>query len=65
MRMGRIGDGDVHAAYVEFRAKESDKVRLSLYCTLLYYTIYTIIIILAALHYSPPIQRVLLYYIIL
>ena len=25
--MGRIGDGDVHAAYVEFRAKESDKVR--------------------------------------
>ena len=24
--MGRIGDGDVHAAYVEFRAKESDKV---------------------------------------
>ena len=27
MRMGRIGDGDVHAAYVEFRAKESDKVR--------------------------------------
>jgi len=26
MRMGRIGDGDVHAAYVEFRAKESDKV---------------------------------------
>ncbi|KAG7008508.1 hypothetical protein G7Y79_00005g016490 [Physcia stellaris] len=23
--MGRIGDGDVHAAYVEFRAKESDK----------------------------------------
>lgn len=23
---GRIGDGDVHAAYVEFRAKESDKV---------------------------------------
>ena len=27
MTMGRIGDGDVHAAYVEFRAKESDKVR--------------------------------------
>ena len=26
MNMGRIGDGDVHAAYVEFRAKESDKV---------------------------------------
>lgn len=26
MTMGRIGDGDVHAAYVEFRAKESDKV---------------------------------------
>lgn len=26
MKMGRIGDGDVHAAYVEFRAKESDKV---------------------------------------
>ena len=26
-RMGRIGDNDVHAAYVEFRAKESDKVR--------------------------------------
>jgi len=26
MRMGRIGDGDVHAAFVEFRAKESDKV---------------------------------------
>ena len=26
--MGRIGDGDVHAAYVEFRAKESDKVSL-------------------------------------
>ncbi|CAD6591545.1 MAG: hypothetical protein ASARMPREDX12_005218 [Alectoria sarmentosa] len=25
MRMGRIGDGDVHAAYVEFRAKETDK----------------------------------------
>ena len=25
--MGRIGDGDVHAAYVEFRAKESDKVQ--------------------------------------
>ena len=24
--MGRIGDGDVHAAYVEFRAKDSDKV---------------------------------------
>ena len=24
--MGRIGDNDVHAAYVEFRAKESDKV---------------------------------------
>ena len=24
--MGRIGDGDVHTAYVEFRAKESDKV---------------------------------------
>ncbi|KAL8829676.1 MAG: hypothetical protein Q9191_001885, partial [Dirinaria sp. TL-2023a] len=23
--MGRIGDGDVHAAYVEFRAKETDK----------------------------------------
>lgn len=28
--MGRIGDGDVHAAYVEFRAKESDKVRFLL-----------------------------------
>jgi len=28
--MGRIGDGDVHAAYVEFRAKESDKVIISL-----------------------------------
>ncbi len=27
--MGRIGDGDVHAAYVEFRAKESDKVLLN------------------------------------
>lgn len=26
--MGRIGDGDVHAAYIEFRAKESDKVSL-------------------------------------
>ena len=25
--MGRIGDGDVHAAYVEFRAKETDKVK--------------------------------------
>ena len=25
-KMGRIGDNDVHAAYVEFRAKESDKV---------------------------------------
>ena len=24
--MGRIGDNDVHAAFVEFRAKESDKV---------------------------------------
>ncbi|KAL8950562.1 MAG: hypothetical protein Q9222_003416 [Ikaeria aurantiellina] len=23
--MGRIGDGDIHAAFVEFRAKESDK----------------------------------------
>lgn len=31
MRMGRIGDGDVHAAYVEFRAKESDKVCYHLY----------------------------------
>ena len=28
--MGRIGDGDIHAAFVEFRAKESDKVRLLL-----------------------------------
>ena len=27
--MGRIGDNDVHAAYVEFRAKESDKVIIS------------------------------------
>lgn len=27
--MGRIGDGDVHAAYVEFRAKESDKVTIT------------------------------------
>ncbi|KAL8762153.1 MAG: hypothetical protein Q9184_001810 [Pyrenodesmia sp. 2 TL-2023] len=26
--MGRIGDGDIHAAFVEFRAKESDKVCL-------------------------------------
>lgn len=26
--MGRIGDGDIHAAFVEFRAKESDKVLL-------------------------------------
>ena len=26
--MGRIGDGDIHAAFVEFRAKESDKVSL-------------------------------------
>ncbi|KAL8716102.1 MAG: hypothetical protein Q9220_000007 [cf. Caloplaca sp. 1 TL-2023] len=25
--MGRIGDGDIHAAFVEFRAKESDKVQ--------------------------------------
>ena len=24
--MGRIGDGDVHQAYVEFRAKDTDKV---------------------------------------
>ena len=38
-KMGRIGDNDVHAAYVEFRAKESDKVCflvivpfVSLYC---------------------------------
>ena len=29
-KMGRIGDNDVHAAYVEFRAKESDKVCLLL-----------------------------------
>ena len=26
VNMGRIGDNDVHAAFVEFRAKESDKV---------------------------------------
>ena len=28
--MGRIGDTDLHQAFVEFRAKESDKVRSAL-----------------------------------
>ena len=28
--MGRIGDGDVHSAYIEFKAKETDKVNPTL-----------------------------------
>lgn len=46
MRMGRIGDGDVHAAYVEFRAKESDKVSPPsltsiIYAATILHTLYT------------------------
>ena len=38
-KMGRIGDNDVHAAYVEFRAKESDKVCFG-YCSIRFVSLY-------------------------